>query len=433
MKTVYVGMSADLIHPGHINLLEKASEYGNVVVGLLTDSAIASYKRVPTMDWEKRKTVIGSLKFVDEVIAQETLDYTHNLKRLRPDFVVHGDDWKTGVQSTVRESVIKTLDEWGGKLVEVPYTEGISSTQLTEALREVGSSPSARLSRLRRILNAKKLSRFIEVHSGITGLIAEKSEFKDDNKFHEFDGMWASSLTDSVNRGKPDIEAVDTSSRVLSLGDVLEVTTKPLIYDGDTGGKEQHFQFTVRALERQGISAVVIEDKTGLKRNSLFGTDVEQSLEEPEIFSSKIRAGKSAQTTDDFMIFARLESLILGYGVQDALDRAKAYLEAGADGIMIHSKSSSPDEVFDFCAEYQKLENRRYLIVVPTTYNAVTESELEIAGVNIVIYANHLLRAAYPAMLNAAESILQNGRSLELDSEIFPIGKLLELIPGAKA
>lgn len=431
-KSVYVGMSADLVHPGHINIINRAAELGSVTVGLLTDQAIASYKRVPMMEWKLRAEVIGALRDVDSIVPQETLDYIPNLRKYRPDFVVHGDDWRSGVQSQVRQAVIETLNEWGGELVEIPYTEGISSTKLHQAIREVGTTPDIRRASLRRMLGAKPLVRFLDLHNGLSGLIIENIGYESDTGRKEFDGMWASSLTDSTAKGKPDIEAVDTSARVSTLNEVLEVTTKPIIYDGDTGGKPEHFVFTVRTLERLGISAVIIEDKTGLKKNSLFGTDVDQTLESIEGFSEKIRMGKLAQQTDDFMIFARLESLILGLGVDHAMERAEAFLAAGADGIMIHSRQSSPDEVFEFCDRYNKLPNRKTLVAVPSSYSTTTEKELEDKGINIVIYANQLLRSAYPAMVNTAVSILQNGRSSECDENMMPIKEILELIPGGK-
>lgn len=431
-KSVYVGMSADLIHPGHINIIKRAAELGEVTVGLLTDKAIASYKRVPYMAWEQRAEVIGNLKGVARVVAQHTLDYVPNLRTYKPDFVVHGDDWQTGVQAKTRQAVIDALAEWGGKLVEVPYTQGISSTQLNKALKEIGTTPDIRRASLRRMLHAKPLLRFLDLHNALSGLIIEKAGIDTPRGRKEFDGMWASSLTDSTSKGKPDIEAVDTTGRVVTLNEVLEVTTKPIIYDGDTGGKPEHFQFTVRTLERLGISAVIIEDKTGLKKNSLFGTDVEQTQDSIEAFSDKIRMGKMAQQTEDFMVFARLESLILGKGVDHAMERAEAFLAAGADGIMIHSRQKTPDEVFEFCRHYNRLPNRKPLVAVPSSYNTTTEQELEDNGINVVIYANQLLRSAYPAMLGTALSILEHGRSAECDSRMMALSEILELIPGTK-
>lgn len=431
-KIAYVGMSADLIHPGHINIVNRAAELGDVVVGLLTDEAIATYKRVPFMSWDQRAAVIGALKGVIRVVPQHTLDYTKNLEDNRPDYVVHGDDWKTGVQSQTRQKVIDTLAQWGGELVEVPYTEGVSSTKFHNAMKEIGTTPDIRRASLRRMLKAKPLVRFLDLHNALSGLVIEKIGIDTPGGRREFDGMWASSLTDSTAKGKPDIEAVDTSSRMVTLNEVLEVTTKPIIYDGDTGGKPEHFVFTVRTLERLGVSAVIVEDKTGLKKNSLFGTEVEQTLDSIEAFSHKIVMAKQAQQTDDFMVIARLESLIAGYGVDHAIERAKAFLDAGADGIMIHSREKTPDEIFEFCNKYKELPNRKTLVAVPSSYNQVTETELQAHGVNVVIYANHLLRSAYPAMLETAKSILTHERSYESDARLMPLKEILELIPGGK-
>lgn len=433
MKKVYVGMSADLIHPGHLNIINKARELGEVTVGLLTDKAIASYKRLPSLTFEQRKIIIENIKGVERVVPQETLDYAPNLKSLKPDFVVHGDDWKTGVQKQTRERVIEALKEWGGELVEVEYTKGVSSTQLNQSLKEIGTTPEIRMKRLKRLLEVKPVVTLIEAHNGLTGLIAENVKVVSKNgQPKEFDGMWLSSLTDSTAKGKPDIEAVDLTARMQTLNDIVEVTTKPIVYDGDTGGKTEHFVFTVKTLERLGVSAVIIEDKVGLKKNSLFGTDVEQTQDTIENFCYKISMGKKAQVTNEFMIIARIESLILKQGMDDALTRAKAYIEAGADGIMIHSREKTVDEVLEFCEAFRKFPKKVPLVAVPSSYNKTTEKELADAGVNIVIYANQLLRSAYPAMMETAESILLNERSYEADSRMMGIDKILNLIPGGK-
>ncbi|BAI87872.1 MULTISPECIES: phosphoenolpyruvate mutase [Limnospira] len=432
MKKVYVGMSADLVHPGHLNILKTAQQYGEVIVGLLTDQAIASYKRLPYMAFEQRREVIENIKGVSQVIPQTTLDYIPNLRSIKPDYVIHGDDWREGVQRETRQRVIETLEEWGGELIEVPYTKGISSTQLNKALREIGTTPEVRLKSLRRMLQAKPLLRFLDIHNALSGLIVENTFIETPQGRREFDGMWASSLTDSTAKGKPDIEAVDVSARMTTLNEVIEVTTKPIIYDADTGGKTEHFTFTVRTLERLGVSAVIVEDKTGLKKNSLFGTEVPQTQDSIENFCQKIRAAKKAQTTDDFMLIARIESLILGKGLDDALERAQAFIKAGADGIMIHSRQKTPDEVFAFCQDYNRLENRKPLIAVPSSYNSCHEEELQAQGVNIVIYANQLLRSAYPAMVNTAQTILKHQRAQECEPQMLPIKDILELIPGTK-
>ena len=432
MKKVYVGMSADLVHPGHINIIKRASEIGGVIVGLLTDSAIASYKRVPYMDFEKRKSVVENIKGVSKVIPQNTLDYTDNLRSIKPDYVVHGDDWKEGVQKSTREKVIKVLSEWGGELVEYGYTRDISSTELYDSVKEGGTTPNIRLSMLRQLLNIKPLIRVNEVHHGLSGLITEKTVVERDGVPVRFDAMWSSSLTDSTAKGKPDIEAVDMTSRMQSVNDIFDVTTLPMIFDADTGGKAEHFKFTVKSLERLGVSAVVIEDKIGLKKNSLFGNEVKQTQDSIENFQAKIAAGKSAQVTDDFMLISRIESLILEEGMESALDRAKAYIDAGSDVIMIHSRRKEPGEIFEFCDRYHNLNKVVPLKVVPSSFNSVTEEEWLNRGVNIVTYANQMLRSSYPAMLKVAESILRNGRSHESAKDCMSIKEILDLIPGTK-
>ncbi len=432
-KKVYVGMSADLIHPGHINILREAAKYGDVTVGLLTDKAISSYKRLPHMSFEQRKEVIENIRYVSSVIPQETLDYVANLEDLKPDYVVHGDDWKDGVQKNTRQAVIDKLSEWGGKLIEVAYTPNISSTELNKAIKEIGTTPKIRQERFVRLLKVKDYLQVVESHSGLAALIAENCSAKDKNGVNkEFDGIWISSLTDSTVRGKPDIELVDLTTRIQNLSDILEVTTKPIIFDLDTGGQEAHFSYYVKTLERLGVSAVIIEDKKGLKKNSLFGTEVFQEQEEPEIFADKIVSGKKSQITEEFMIIARIESFILGKNMDDAIHRCKIYLDAGVDGIMIHSKDKEGNDILDFCREYRKFEKERPLVVVPSSYNHITGAELSKAGANIVIYANHMLRASYPAMLDTAKKILENDRSLEVDSQCMSIKEILELIPGTK-
>jgi phosphoenolpyruvate phosphomutase len=397
-----------------------------VVIGLLTDSAVASYQRLPHMPYEQRKVIMENIVGVKEVVPQETLDYVPNLLKIKPDYVLHRDDWNTGVLRETRQRVIDTLKQWGGELVEPKHLPGITSTSLNQALREVGTTPQIRLGMLKRLLEAKPLIRIIEAHSGLTGLIAETACVEIDNQVREFDGIWMSSLTDSAVKAKPDIEYVE---RMNTVSDILETTTKPIIFDGDTGGIPEHFVFMVRTLERLGVSAVIIEDKKGLKRNSLFGTDAEQIQDEIEDFTHKIFCGKHAQVTDDFTIIARIESLILKAGMDDALARAQAYIAAGANGIMIHSKDPTADEIMTFCREYAKFDDRVPLVAVPSTYSRTTEDELAAAGVRIVIYANQLLRSAYPAMIKVAKSILRHGRAAEAEEHCMPIKDIISLIP----
>ena len=431
LKKVYIGLSADLIHQGHLNIIAEGRNLGKVIIGLLTDEAIASYKRLPLIAFAERKLIVENLKGVEKVVPQTTLDYVPNLNEIRPDYVVHGDDWKTGVQREVRQRVIETLAEWGGKLVEPKYTEGISSTDLIAAVKAQGITPGKRMKTLRRLIDAKPIVRILEAHNGLTGLIVEKTSIEKDGQKIEFDGIWESSLTDSTAKGKPDTELVDFSSRFSTIEEILEVTTKPMIVDGDTGGRIDHFKFRVKTLERLGVSAIIIEDKIGDKRNSLFGTTVPQKQDSIEHFSQKIHEGKQSQGTTDFMIIARVESLILKKGMADAVKRAEAYIAAGADGIMIHSKEKDGKEIIEFCRYFQKFETKVPLIVVPSTYSHMTESELQDLGVNVIIYANHLLRSAYPSMINSAQSILENSRSKEAsDKYCMSIKDIITLIPG---
>ena len=429
-KLVYIGMSADLIHQGHLNIIHEGLKLGQVIIGLLTDEAIASYKRLPLIAFNERKLIVENLKGVAKVIPQKTLDYIPNLKEVKPDFVVHGDDWKTGVQKEVRQRVIDTLAEWGGELIEPKYTEGISSTDLISAVKAQGITPGKRMKTLRRLIGIKPIVRILEAHNGLTGLIVEKTQIKKKGKKIEFDGIWESSLTDSTAKGKPDTELVDFSSRFSTIEEILEVTTKPIIVDGDTGGRIDHFKFRVKTLERLGVSAIIIEDKIGDKRNSLFGTTVPQEQDSIDHFSQKIHEGKKSQVTEDFMIIARVESLILQKGMDDALLRTKAYIKAGADGIMIHSKNKDGKEIIEFCNHLKKFAIRVPLIVVPSTYAHITENELQDLGVNVVIYANHLLRSAYPAMVNTAKSLLENCRGMEAsDDYCMSIKEIITLIP----
>lgn len=428
-KTVYVAMSADILHHGHINLIKKAAEYGDLIVGVLTDEAIATYKRLPVLDFEERKFIIENIEGVKEVIPQKTLDYTENLELLKPNYVFHGDDWANNDLQNTRLNVIETLKQWDGELIEIPYTKGVSVDKLNETVKHTSSMPEVRRAKLKKLLNLKPVVKVMEAHNGLSALVVENAKVVKDDKIETFDAMWLSSLTDSTAKGKPDIELVDMTSRLRTIDEVMEVTTKPIILDGDTGGEIEHFVFNVKTLERIGVSAVIIEDKIGLKKNSLFGTEVEQTQDTIEHFSAKIRAGKKALTTKDFMIIARIESLILKQGMDDAIKRAKAFIEAGADGIMIHSREKEPDEIFEFCDKFNEFAPNVPLVVVPTSFNKVYEDEFAKKGVNIVIYANHLIRSAYPSMMETAEEILKNNRCAEVDDKCLPIKEILTLIP----
>ena len=432
-KTVYLGMIGDIMHPGLINIINEATKYGDVMIGLYTDKAIATHKRLPYLTYEQRKQVIESIKGVSTIVPQDDWSYVPNLVKYKPDYLIHGDDWLYGPDKYIRDECFKVMDGLGGKVIEIPYTKGISASGLKEAIDSLGVTPQARLASLRRLISAKPIVRIMESHCGLTGLIIEHTKVEVGNEIREFDGMWASSLTDSTSKGKPDIEAVDLTTRLHDLNDSLEVTTKPVIYDGDTGGKTEHFVFTVRTLERLGVSAVIIEDKVGLKQNSLFGTDAVQTQDSIEGFCAKIKAGKEAQVTRDFMIISRCESLIAGKPVDDALERCHAYVAAGADGIMIHSKNKDGMDIKEFCQRFREVDDHTPIVAVPTTYGQFTEAELAEWGINVVIYANHMLRSAYPAMVKCAERILETTRCQEASDEYcMPIKQILNLIPGTK-
>lgn len=425
-------MTAEVIHPGIINIIKEGAKHGRVLIGLLTDQAIANNKPLPILDYNQRLSVLENIMGVSEVVPQNEWSYLPNLKKYKPDVIMHGDDWKSGPLVKIRTEVIDYMTSIGKEVIEIPYTLGVNSTILLKKEKQVGTTPEIRLKSLKRLIQAKPIVRILEAHNGLSGLIIEELSIKKDEKLFEFDGMWSSSLTDSTSKGKPDIETVDTTKRLSALVDILECTTKPIIYDADTGGKQEHFPFTVRSLERNGISAVIIEDKKGLKKNSLFGTEVPQEQDKIENFCNKITLGKSAQITQEFMIIARIESFILGKTVEDALERAFAYIEAGADGIMIHSKDSSGDDIFDFIKQFRSKDQSTALVIVPTTYNHIKEQEFIDAGVNIIIYANHMLRAAYPAMVKVATMILEDQNSVRASEHCMSIKDILELIPGTK-
>lgn len=426
-------MIADIMHPGLINIIQEGAKYGDVIIGLFTDKAIATHKRLPYLTYEQRKNVVENIKGVSEIVPQDDWSYVPNLVRYKPDYIIHGDDWQVGPDKYIRDEVFKVMEAMGGKVIEIPYTKGITSSGLASELEALGTTPEARMKSLRRLISAKPIVRIMESHCGLTGLIIEHTKVQVGDQTREFDGMWASSLTDSTSKGKPDIEAVDLTTRLHDLNDSIEVTTKPIIYDGDTGGKTEHFVFTVRTLERLGVSAVIIEDKVGLKQNSLFGTDAVQTQDTIEGFCAKIKAGKDAQVTRDFMIISRCESLIAGKPVEDALERCHAYVDAGADGIMIHSKNKDGMDIKEFCLRFREKDDHTPIVVVPTTYAQFKEDELASWGINIVIYANHMLRSAYPAMVKCAESILKHERCLEASDEYcMPIKQILNLIPGTK-
>ena len=417
-KKAYVGLAVDIIHEGHINILKIANSYGDVIVGLLTDEAIASYKSIPYLNYNRRKIIIQNIKYVKKVVPQKTLDYVHNLNIIRPDFVVHGDDWRAGVQKKTRDRIIKTLKKWSGKLIEPKYTKNISSTIIKNKILELSALPQNRVSRLKRLMLSKNIVRILESHNSLTGLIIENLKVVKKNKTIEFDGMWSSSLTDSATKGKPDNSSVDFSSRISSLNDMMNATTKPLVFDADNGGQLEHLPFLVRSLERSGASAIIIEDKVGLKKNSLFKDQAGTKQDKPELFAKKIKQICKTRNSNDFLAIARIESFIVGKGLNNALKRAEIYSKAGADAILIHSKKKTPKEIFSFAKKFKKSKNFIPLVSVPSTYSKVYEKDLIKNGFKLVIYANQLLRAAYPAIKFAARKILENERSFEIEKKI---------------
>ena len=428
MKKVYTCFCTDVIHEGHLNIINEAKKYGDVYVGVLSDEAMIKFNRFPTISFEERVNLVKGIKGVKEVVIQEEILYGKIIEKLRPDYVIHGDNWKTGPMKAIRDDAEKLLSNYGGKIIDVPYTYNENVKRIDAQYKEKLAMPEYRRRRLGQLLKLCPIVKAIEVHSGLTGLIAEKTIVEHDGELDQFDAMWISSLCDSTAKGKPDIELVDMTSRFRTIDDVMEVTTKPIIFDGDTGGLTEHFVYTVRSLERMGVSAVIIEDKTGLKKNSLFGTEVEQTQDTIEHFCEKISAGKKVQLTDDFMIIARIESLILERGMDDALERARAYVKAGADGIMIHSRKKDPAEILEFCDKFRAEDKTTPIVVVPSSFNTVTEAELSSHGVNIVIYANQLTRSAFPAMEQTARDILKFHRAKEVDSRLMPIKDIISLI-----
>lgn len=428
-RMVYMCFSTDMIHSGHIAIIKKAAHLGKLTIGVLSDEAVVSYKRFPLLPFAERKTMFENISGVYRVVEQKTLSYKENLEKYRPDYVVHGDDWMEGFQKPIRDEVTSILATYGGRLVEYPYSSDEKYKELENRARADMSMPDVRRARLKKAIAMKGTISAIEAHSGLTGLIAENTVVYQDGGARQFDAMWVSSLCDSTAKGKPDIELVDMTSRFRTIDDIMEVTTKPIIFDGDTGGLTEHFVYTVRTLERMGVSMVIIEDKTGLKKNSLFGTEVQQTQASIPEFCEKIKAGKKAQKTADFMICARIESLILERGMDDAIERAFAFADAGADAIMIHSRKKDPSEIFEFVEKFRAGNTATPIVVVPTSFNTVTEEEFRERGVNVVIYANQLTRTGFPAMQNAAKMILEHHRAKECDDICMPFKDIIRLIP----
>lgn len=272
---------------------------------------------------------------------------------------------------------------------------------------------------LKQLIKKRGFLRIIEVHNGLSALIAEQISVKEKSGgILSFDGFWESSLTDSASRGLPDIEIINLDSRLETINEILYITSKPLIVDCDTGGDINHFEYMVQKLEDAGVVMVIVEDKTFPKRNSL--TNSNHILEDKDIFAEKIKRGIAVRKSNNFMIIARLEGLIAGHSMEETLGRAEAFLKAGADGIMIHSRKNEPTEILEFASLYKKLPKSlikgKILVCVPTTYNKITAKELAKSGFNLIIYANHLLRSSYRAMEKICKTILLNDRSFEAES-----------------
>jgi phosphoenolpyruvate phosphomutase / 2-hydroxyethylphosphonate cytidylyltransferase len=427
-KIVYVPLAVDLLHSAHIAILKKAKTYGKVIVGLMTDKAISEYKKLPILDYNERFEILSGIKFIDKIVEQKNWDYSENIKKYKPDYFIHGDDWKSGIQKNQRKRVIQSLKKNKGKLIEVPFTKNISSSEIKNKIVKFGITPDNRVSRLKRLMDTNKIVKILESHNSLTGLIIENLKISKGNSFSEFDGMWSSSLTDSATKGKPDNSSVDFSSRLAALNEMMEVTTKLLVFDADNGGQLEHLRFLLRSLERAGASAIIMEDKIGLKKNSLFKNQSDAQQDKPELFAKKIKLICNSRKNKDFMVIARIESFILGKGLKDALKRAEVYSKAGADAILIHSKEKTPAEIFSFAKEFKKSKNFIPLVSVPSTYSKVYEKDLIKNGFKLVIYANQLLRAAYPAMQNVAKKILENNRAYEIENKIIPIKEIINLI-----
>ena len=430
-KKVYTCFCTATIHKGHLNIIAEAAKLGDVTVGVLSDREAIRYNRFPILSEEDRLAAIRALPGVKNAMIQRDMMYSDVIDSLKPDIIVHGDNWcnPEAPEYFIRQHVEASLKGYGGEIVDIPYTFDPEAKRIDDLDKERLAMPEYRRKRLRQLIKMCPIVKTIEAHSGLTGLIAEKTVVQqEDGRLDQFDAMWVSSLCDSTAKGKPDIELVDMSSRLRTIDDIMEVTTKPIILDGDTGGLTEHFVYNVRTLERIGVSAVIIEDKTGLKKNSLFGTEVKQTQDSIENFCAKIAAGKDALRTKDFMIIARCESLILEQGMDDALSRCHAYVNAGADGIMIHSRKKDPAEILEFCDKFRATDPTTPIVVVPTSFNSVTESELAAHGVNICIYANQLTRAAFPAMQSVAQDLLKYHRAQEVDSRLMPFKKIITLI-----
>jgi phosphoenolpyruvate phosphomutase len=430
-KTVFVVMSAEIFHPGHLNIIKVARDLGEVTVGLATDRFNARYKRLTLMSYEDRKAIVENINGVKNVIAQDTLDLAPILRELRPDYFVHGDDWKFGPLKAVRQQVLEVMQEWGGVLVEPPYTEGISSTKLNAAWRSIGATPETRIRHFRRMLEFQPVVRLLEVHNSLSGIIIERTLVEGNERDKEFDGMWYSDLTDSLAKGKPNSSFVDLTSRINTIHGILESTTKPLIVEAGNGGITEHFVSTVKTLERLGVSAVVIADKVGYE-GAVFSLNGNEPVQEDvNDFARKIASGKKTQVNKDFSIITQINSLVMHEDVENALRRARVYIEAGVDALMIHSNVETLTDFFEFCRSYRNLEDKVPLLAAIPARSSLDEDQLISAGVQFIVYPDQLLRAAYTSMLNAAKTLLIQARASDVDELYAPISEICDFVPGA--
>ena len=431
-KIIYLGLTADLIHAGHINIINEALKYGQLLIGLITDQAISKEKRLPLLSYFDRKALLLNIKGVKDIVPQEDWDYSINLQKYKPDFFIHGDDWNTSEYKIIKNNCINVLSAYGGKLIEIAHTPNINSDLVVDKIRKLKNVSSLRQNTLKRLLQSKSFIKIIEVHSPMSAMIIDNLKINNERGSNFFDGFWSSSLSDSTLFGRPDIESLDIASRLNMINNIFHATTKPLVMDIDTGGLLEHLEINIKTIEQAGVSAVVIEDKKGLKKNSLFGNEVIQHQEDVKVFQEKIKLINTIKVNDNFLCIARIESLILDKGLEDALHRASSYVDAGADMVLIHSRKKTPDEVFLFANEFKRDHPNIPLACIPTSFYTVTEGLLQDKGFNLSIYANHLIRASYKHMEKIAKSILTYQTSQYIEEDIESVKDILNLIPGTK-
>jgi len=421
-KTVYVGMVGDMLHVGHINILKTAARLGRVTVGVLTDRAVVGYKRLPLLAFEDRVRVVESIADVAAVVPQKTLSYVENLRALRPDYVVHGDDWRYGDQvSRARAEVIATLGEWGGELVEVAYTKGISSTAIHRSGAADALFSGTRQGRLRRLLAAKPTLRIVEAHSGLSAKIA--AEVRGPDGATGFDAVWQSGLTDAIHRGKSDGGAVDRGRRLQAVEEILDAGPLPLIYDGRAAGRPETVFDLTRALDKAGVSALCLGDRSDPDR-----TGPEMS---PAETVAQIEAVRAACPTGAVMAISRIVVAAPGNGgsgaLDRALDRALALLEAGSDAVMFDSAADTAEPILDIAARLRRQRRDVPLFAAQSDRWGAPIHRFENAGIDAVVYETHLLRATVAPMRRAATALLAEGTGPAPD--LTPLPELRGLFP----